>query len=146
MASEQLVDDLLSLWRVLRRISHPVQQGEITPQQYWLLLQLWKHGPLSIGELADAVGVSQSAATTACKRLERAGLVTRERQASDERVVLVELTGQGREQFEAWRRHRRDVLAHLLEPLGEDERVELQRLIEQVLARAAEESYVGARS
>ena len=61
-------------------------------------------------------------------------------------MVLVELTGQGREQFEAWRRHRRDVLAHLLEPLGEDERVELQRLIEQVLARAAEESYVGARS
>src|ERR687886_1921809 len=106
MASDQLVEDLLSLWRVLRRISHPVRQGEITPQQYWLLLQLWRRGPLSIGEMAEAVDVSQSAATTACKRLEKAELVTRERQASDERVVLVALTEHGRQQLEAWRQQR----------------------------------------
>jgi DNA-binding MarR family transcriptional regulator len=146
MASDQLVEDLLSLWRVLRKISHPVRQGEITPQQYWLLSQLWKRGSLSIGELADAVGVSQSAATTACKRLERSGLVTRERQSSDERVVLVGLTEHGRAQFESWRRHRREALAELLAPLSDADRAELQRLIERVLAVAEAESYVGARS
>lgn len=140
MASDQLVEDLLLLWRVLRRVSHPVRQGEITPQQYWLLHQLWRKGPLSIGDLADAVGVSQSAATTACKRLEKAGLVTRQRQTSDERVVLVELTGHGREQFEIWRRRQREALAHLLAPLSEADRQELQRLVEQVLAMAGAEA------
>jgi DNA-binding MarR family transcriptional regulator len=133
MPSDQLVEDLLSLWRVLRQTTHPVRRGEITPEQFWLLRYLHQNGPASVGEVAEALGVSQSSATTACQRLEKAGLATRARDAADERVVRVALTPLGQEQIEAWRRAKREALTDLLEPLTADERAELQRLMHKAL-------------
>jgi DNA-binding MarR family transcriptional regulator len=93
---------------------------------------------MSISELADVLGVTGSSVTTACKRLEKAGLVKRERQGDgcDERVVLVVLTAQGVEQIEVWQRERRTMLSHMLSPLTQQEQDELQRLIERVLEAA----------
>lgn len=51
------------------------------PQQYWLLRQLRRDGALNMGELVQALGITTGSATVACKRLEKAGLLTRERQA-----------------------------------------------------------------
>jgi DNA-binding MarR family transcriptional regulator len=135
MAVDRLVEDLLALWRLLRINTHPVRRGEITPEQYWLLKLLNKQGELSIGELAEALGVTGSSVTTACKRLEKAGLLNRTRQADgqDERVVLVTLTTQGREQIEGWQQERRNELSKMLAPLSPAEQAELQRLIERIL-------------
>jgi DNA-binding MarR family transcriptional regulator len=135
MATEQLVEDLLALWRLLRINTHPVRRGEITPEQYWLLKLLNKRVELSIGELAEVLGVTGSSVTTACKRLEKSGLLKRTRQADgqDERVVLVTLTDQGREQIEAWQQERRNELSKMLAPLSTTEQAELQRLIERIL-------------
>lgn len=136
MPADQLVEDFLTLWRLLRQTSHPVRRGEITPQQFWLMRHLRNDGPLSIGELAEALGISPSSATIACKRLEKVGLVSRRRQVDDERVVLVELTAHGIEQVESWRVRYRETLSDLLSPLSDAEREELRRLLEQVLAAA----------
>ncbi|HET8629158.1 MAG TPA: MarR family transcriptional regulator [Thermomicrobiales bacterium] len=136
MADERLVEDLLALWRLLRRASSPVRRAESTPEQYWLLTTLHRQGALPVGELAAALGITGSSATTACKRLERAGLVRRERQRSDERVVRVALTAAGAERVASWQRERREALARLLAPLDDAEREQLQRLVERVLAEA----------
>ena len=88
---------------------------------------------LSIGELAEALGVTGSSVTTACKRLEKAGLVTRERQSDDERMVRVMLTEEGYARVEAWQQQRRELLTHLLTPLDSDEQNALQRLLERIL-------------
>lgn len=135
MATDQLVEDLLALWRLLRVNTHPVRRGEITPEQYWLLKLLNKRGEMSIGELAEALGLTGSSVTTACKRLEKAAMLRRERQGDgqDERVVLVSLTLQGREQIEAWQQERRVALTQMLAPLTQGEQNELQRLIECIL-------------
>jgi DNA-binding MarR family transcriptional regulator len=135
MATDRLVEDLLALWRLLRVNTHPVRRGEITPEQYWLLKLLNKRGELSIGELAEALSLTGSSVTTACKRLERAGLLRRERQVDspDERVVLAMLTEQGREQLETWQQERRNALTHMLAPLTSSEQDELQHLIERIL-------------
>lgn len=135
MATDRLVEDLLALWRLLRASTHPVRRAEITPEQYWLLRLLHRRGPMSISELAEVLGVTGSSITTACKRLEKAGLVKRERQGDgcDERVVLAVLTAQGVEQIEAWQQERREMLSHMLSPLTQQEQDELQRLIERVL-------------
>ncbi|HEX7734870.1 MAG TPA: MarR family transcriptional regulator [Ktedonobacteraceae bacterium] len=137
MAADRLVEDLLALWRLLRINTHPVRRGEITPEQYWLLKLLNKRGELSIGELAEVLGVTGSSVTTACKRLEKAGLLKRTRQADgqDERVVLVTLTTRGSEQIEAWQQERRNELNKMLAPLSPAEQAELQRLIERILER-----------
>ncbi len=135
MATDRLVEDLLALWRLLRVNTHPVRRGEITPEQYWLLKLLNKRGEMSIGELAEALGLTGSSVTTACKRLEKAGMLRRERQADgqDERIVLVSLTMQGREQLEIWQQERRAALVRMLAPLSASEQNELQRLIERIL-------------
>ena len=136
MAAERLVDDVLSLYHLIRRLTHPISRGEMTPEQYWLLRILRKRGPLSIGELAEALDVTGSSATTACKRLEKVGLVTRERQSDDERMVLVMLTEQGNAKVESWQQRRRELLTHLLAPLDEEEQAMLQHLLERVLETA----------
>jgi DNA-binding MarR family transcriptional regulator len=138
MAMDHLVDDILALYHLIRRTSHPVHRAEITPEQYWLLRLLRRKGALSISELAEALGVTGSSVTTACKRLEKAGLVTRERQNHDERMVRVTLTSQGHEHIEAWHRRRREIVEQWLAGLGPQEQVMLQQLLERLLEAAGE--------
>jgi DNA-binding MarR family transcriptional regulator len=63
MATEQLAEDFIELWRVLRNLSHPVRRAEITPEQYWLLRVLNRCGPLSFSELASQLDIAISSAT-----------------------------------------------------------------------------------
>ena len=136
MATEQLAEDLLALWRLLRNLSHPVRRAEMTPEQYWLLRLLHRSGSLSISELANELGIAISSATISCKRLEKAGLLTRERQSDDERVVRVALTATGLAQIDAWRQRKREALTHMLSVLDLQEQQALQSMIERVLESA----------
>ncbi len=68
MTTENLAEDLLMLWRLLRGLSHPVRRAEITPEQYWLLRLLSHASSLSISELAHELRIAASSATVACKR------------------------------------------------------------------------------
>ncbi len=136
MATEELAEDLIALWRLLRNLSHPVRQAEITPEQYWLLRLLNRNGPLSISELANWLDIAISSATISCKRLEKAGLLTRERQSDDERVVRVTLTAAGLARIEAWGQRKREALTRMLNVLDAQEQQMLQSLIERVLEGA----------
>ena len=145
MATEKLAEELISLWRILRGLSHPVRRAEMTPEQYWLLRVLSRAGPLSIGELANELGIAMSSATSACKRLERAGLLTRERRVEDERIVQVALTEQGRAQIDLWRQRKREALTQLLNVLDEREQQEFQRMLERVLEAAGAQDVIAER-
>ncbi len=136
MASERLVEGLISLSRLLR----PGRDSGMTPQQYWLLRQLRRDGALSIGELAQALGITTGSATVACKRLEKSGLLTRERQQEDERIVEVALTEQGRAQIDELRRRKREDLALWLDVLDQREQGELLRMVERLLEAASAQS------
>jgi DNA-binding MarR family transcriptional regulator len=144
MSTDQLVEDLFELWRWLRHMSNAIREGEITREQFWLLHQLRRRETLSISDVAEALGISQSTATTACKRLEAAGLITRTRSEADERVVEVSLTDLGRDTVEGWRRRRREAVVELLAPLDESERDELQRLLEKLLINAGATNHVAS--
>lgn len=127
-----LVDALWRFWRQWRQASHPVRKGKITPEQYWLLKRLKHAGPLNIRELAEGLGITSSSATTATKRLARMGLVKRERQKEDERVVIVRLTSAGQEMLEQWADEQRAALASLLTPLTPEERALLLQIVRKV--------------
>jgi MarR family transcriptional regulator, organic hydroperoxide resistance regulator len=132
MATESLVEDLILLSRLLR---FP-RRSDMTSEQYWLLRHLRNNGPQSISELAHALEITSGSATVACKRLEKAGFITRERSSDDERVVQVTLTELGRNHIEAGRRQRRESITGLLAGLDQDEQQELQRLVERLLQTA----------
>ena len=145
MATEQLAEDLLALWRLLRNLSHPVRRAEMTPEQYWLLRLLHRSGPLNISELANQLDIAISSATISCKRLEKEGLLTRERQSDDERVVQVALTTKGLAQIDAWRQRKREALTRMLNVLDAQEQQVLQNLIERVLEGANVQAFEGLR-
>jgi MarR family transcriptional regulator, organic hydroperoxide resistance regulator len=137
MAQERLVEDLLLLSRLIR----PLRRADMTPEQYWFLRHLRRTGPLSLGELAHALGITTGSATVASKRLEKAGLLTRVRRADDERVVLVSLTEQGQALIDEWRRQKREAIAQLLGVLNPDEQQELQSMIERLLEAAEAQGF-----
>ena len=136
VASDELIESLVRLWRVLHTVSAPTQQGDITAQQFWLLRQLRRIGPARVGDLAGALGIAQNSVTTASQRLEGRGLVTRERSREDERVVVLSLTEVGAAWVDAWREERRLLLEDLLTDLDIVEREQLHALLDRVLARA----------
>ncbi len=140
MDADQLLDGLFAVWRLMRRAISLNQQTTLTLEQFWLLRQLWQQGPMTIGELAAALSITPGSVTIACKRLEKDGRVTRDRQAQDERVVRVALTPEANEILEAWLAHRREVFAQFLERLEPYEQVDLMRMIERVLEVASSNS------
>jgi DNA-binding MarR family transcriptional regulator len=130
---DEFADDLHHVWHQLRRATRPTSRGDLTPEQVWLLGHLREVGSRSVGELACALGVTQSAATMACQRLERAGLVTRSRSLADERIVNVALTTAGSERIDEWQQRKRAEAAQLLDSLSPQEATELQRLLRKIL-------------
>jgi DNA-binding MarR family transcriptional regulator len=62
-----------------------------------LLAALDRLGPLSVGELAEAVGVSQPGVTRLLDRLEAEGLVKSNPRSHDRRVRPIALTRAGRQ-------------------------------------------------
>lgn len=69
---------------------------DVPAGQFPFLAALDDAGPLTIGELADAVGVTQPGATRAAAQLAEAGYVTITQAADDQRCKSVALTTEGR--------------------------------------------------
>jgi DNA-binding MarR family transcriptional regulator len=69
----------------------------LTYSQYLVMLVLWERDGLGVGELGDRLDLDSGTLSPLLRRLERAGLVRRERATSDERRVTIHLTGRGRD-------------------------------------------------
>ena len=59
---------------------------------------LFRDGPMSAGSLANAIGLTTGATTTAIDRLERSGYARRRGDPSDRRRVLIEASEEGAQQ------------------------------------------------
>jgi DNA-binding MarR family transcriptional regulator len=87
---------------------------------------LGKFGPISMGRLSTETFISPSNTTNTVKKLERSGLVERQRSATSDREVHVTLTGQGRALFrKCYPRILGEAHAHMAERLT---RAELRQL------------------
>jgi DNA-binding MarR family transcriptional regulator len=67
----------------------------LTYPQYVALLVLWERGETTVKDLGAALMLDSGTLSPLLKRLEAAGLVRRQRNAGDERSVLVSLTKAG---------------------------------------------------
>jgi len=68
----------------------------LTHPQYLVMLALWERAPRSLGELASALAMEPATLSPIVKRLEAQGRVRRARRPSDERMLDIELTDDGR--------------------------------------------------
>jgi DNA-binding MarR family transcriptional regulator len=68
----------------------------LTFPQYLVILELLNGSPLAVGVLGARLDMDTGTITPLLKRLDAAGFVTRTRDATDERRVMVDLTPRGR--------------------------------------------------
>ena len=67
----------------------------ITYTQYVVLLVLWETGEATVGELCARLYLDNGTMTPLLKKMDKAGLITRNRSPRDERVVTVKVTEKG---------------------------------------------------
>jgi DNA-binding MarR family transcriptional regulator len=104
----------------------------ITHPQYLVMLALWEEAPLKVSELARRLSLDPATLSPLLKRLEAAGMVTRDRDPRDERALAVSLTTKGRDARAQAERIPPAIMARLDLSLGEleDLRDSLTRLID----------------
>ena len=104
----------------------------LTYTQYVVMMVLWEHETVNVGQLGDILRLDAGTLTPLLKRLEKAGYVTRERSKEDERITIISITPEG----EALKEQCRDIplnMASKGSPLDEKEARELYRLLYKFL-------------
>ena len=82
-----------SVLSVYRPLLEPLR---LTHPQYLVMLALWEQAPRSVKDLSSLLDLDPGTLSPLLKRLEAAGLVVRERDRNDERLLAVQLTDKGR--------------------------------------------------
>ena len=91
---------------------------ELSPTLVAALVSIERQGPLTLGRLAELERVTPPSITRVVAKLERAGLVTREVDASDRRVSRVGITPEGAGLLRRSRRRKAAYLAQRLDTLA----------------------------
>ena len=117
-------------------------QGFATLSDYAVLEVLLHKGALPVNAIGEKVLLTSGSMTTAVQRLEKKGLVVRERSEGDARVVLVHLTNEGMSLIqEAFTVHAED-LDELFIEFSEDERIQFAGLMRKLAQRSQQLSKV----
>ncbi len=68
----------------------------LTYTQYIVLLALWEHDKVPVGELCSRLMLDNGTLSPLLKKMQQAGLVRKDRDRDDDRVVVISLTEEGR--------------------------------------------------
>jgi DNA-binding MarR family transcriptional regulator len=129
------------LARLLRRLG----DTGLSPSQISALTSVERHGPLTLGALADHERVAPPSVTKVVAKLEELGLVERRGDAADRRVARVTVTPAGTALL-ANVRQRKDVwLATRLGALDDDQRARLAAALDVIDALVAQDPAAGDR-
>ena len=104
-AETRTLDTFIKLTRctnsLLGRLAERNSIGELTYSQFAVLEALYHIGPMTAGEVSQKILKSGGNLTLVIDNLERDGLVRRERDGKDRRVIHVHLTEAGKGKVEA---------------------------------------------
>lgn len=111
-----VVERIVAMARTLNK-SHPMSRSASG-----VLATLDLNGPLRLTALAAREGVTQPAMTQLVSRLQASGLITREPDPNDGRVVRIVITDAGRALMDTRRAERTNRLSTLLSQLSPEQR------------------------
>lgn len=117
---------------VIRQYRKPLEPLGLTYTQYIVMMVLWEEGGMTEGELGRRVHLDSGTLAPLLKRLDKQGLIYRERPDHNERTLFVSLTEKGaalREQAEKVPKAMSGCI-----PLPEDDLLALRSLLKQALA------------
>lgn len=115
---------------LLRRLRRDDEAAGLSAPQLSALSVVVFAGPLTVGELAEAEQVRPPTISRLVQRLERDGLVTREPDLTDRRVVRVRATRAGERVLEEGRARRVAALARQVEDIPEGDLGTLEAAVE----------------
>ena len=118
-----------------------------------ILMLLYKNDGMSQKEMARALNLSPATMTVTLKRMEKAGLVLREMDEHDQRILRVHLSEKGREMCETGESRICVVTAELLEGFTLEEQQQLNeylgriaRNMERVVEKEPEQDKTGVKN
>lgn len=106
----------------------------LTHPQYLAMLALWQHAELSVKDLSTLLHLDPGTLSPLLKRLESAGLISRQRSSSDERLLSISVTPDGH----ALREQARTVPATMLARLdmSEDDLTATNKILHRIIDAA----------
>ncbi|MBN1284851.1 MAG: MarR family transcriptional regulator [Anaerolineae bacterium] len=123
--------------RTMRRLAQELMAFDLTGTQYMTMAIIKRRGSCTMSELAEAMMHVSPTMTGIVSRLVGGGLLKRERDRTDRRVLRVSLTGQGEKLLEAVERHRHERFLEIFDRLPPGDRAEMLRLM-KLYAQAAD--------
>ncbi|MDP6509226.1 MAG: MarR family transcriptional regulator [Chloroflexota bacterium] len=135
---EELIEADRRLVNAVQRITTPIESPDISLAQARMLFFIISHGPTRMGRLAQLLDVTMPTVTGTVDRMVQRGLVERQADPGDRRVVLVAMTEQGRVELEQLVGVRSKVMRQMLARMT---RAEMEQLREAwvVMERATQE-------
>lgn len=125
-------------WIVKKRGREILSDFDITPPQFYALLILVFHGNLTMGELCRRLYLASSTVTDLIDRMEKSGLVSRERDVEDRRVIRIKVLDKGQQLVDVVMEARLKYLSTVLSGIDEDKRknlVEALQSLHQVMTQ-----------
>ena len=93
-----VTDDLRRVFQVVNEHSkRAMRDTGLTGPQLWAIKVIAGHGPIRVSDLARRLYLHNATVVGIIDRLENQGLVARTRSQEDRRVVMVDLTAQGKD-------------------------------------------------
>ncbi len=82
---------------IIREYQPFLDELGITYPQYLVLLVLWEQDSITVNEISQKLILNTNTITPLLKRMENQGIITRNREGSDERKVIIRLTEKGKQ-------------------------------------------------
>lgn len=115
-----------------KMLSPAIAASELSLAQARLLFYICECNEISVGELSEQAGMNAGNCSTACKKLERNGLINRYRGKRDERIVLLSPTGRGKALCEKIQSDARRLHQAVLMDVSEEEREDIINNLDKI--------------
>jgi MarR family transcriptional regulator, organic hydroperoxide resistance regulator len=133
---DQVLEAIIYLYTESRRITKELaKRADLTGPQLTVVKLLEQIGDLSLSSLSEKIRAQNSTVTGIIDRMEREGLVTRERSTEDRRVVYIRLTAKGHELAREIPVEPMEIFRNALESLSGQEMKDLMRIMTKVAKR-----------
>jgi DNA-binding MarR family transcriptional regulator len=131
---------LAQVSQIFRSVSDSFTDHVDIPRgQATVLCVVAKQDGITQSEIADQLSVQGATVTKMLQRLEEAGLVSRQRDPEDNRLVRVRLTEAGRQKERSINEQFGNMQELIFKGLSEEERVMLRQWLQQIIVNITEE-------
>jgi DNA-binding MarR family transcriptional regulator len=131
-----IVETLIYLYAESRRITkHAARELGLTGPQLSVMKLLETMGDLSLSNLSERIRAQNSTVTGIIDRMEREGLVVRERSTSDRRVVYIKLTPKGAALAKTIEVEPMEIFRTVLQALSKEDTRDLLRILGKLQKR-----------